>query len=1267
MEIEITVFSQQFQAAQQRLENLLLKVSQQSDSSALLVEAMEELSQTFEELHVMEEMYMQQEELEAANKTVATERQQYLELFELAPDGYLVTDVKGIIQQANRMVATLLNQDQNALIGKPLAAILARTDVQPFYSLLTQLQQGEQLRGVELRLQPRNQPAIYTALTVASIRDYQDQIVGFRWLIRDLTEHHRIDVALQESEARYRAIVEDQTELICRSLADGRLLFVNQAYCQYFDRPAEALVGDNFLSWVVEEDQEAVMRHLASLSRDNPVGAIECRMRLPTEEVRWLQWTHRALFDRQEHFFMFQSTGRDITESKQIAAELRRQNQQRQLLADLTLKIRQSLEIEEILRVATNGVHALLQADRVLIVQLQADGAGAVAEETVLTNWPALRGRVITNPGFQADCANLQRQTPISAIADLDQSNFPPERLEQLRQFGVIARLVVPIFIQDHLWGLLIVHQCDRPRQWEETEKQLLKQLADQIGIALSQAQFFNYLEETVKDRTAALVATNTQLQQEIRDRQETQQILQAIFDSALDAIVITNDEGQYVSANPAAHELFGLSRADLIGRSVADFSEPTLEGGPTWRGLLEQEQGIGELRILRPDGQIRDTEYTTVANFLPHRHLSILRDITQRKQSEAELQRQCQRSQLLAEVTQKIRQSLKLTSILQTAVSEAQRLLQTDRVLIFRLWPDEVGGTVVQEAVTPGWTVILGQDIEDLNFQADCVERYRQGWVGTISNVEHADIPPCYAEMLQQFEVKANLVAPIFRQETLWGFLIAHQCCTPRQWDNFEIELAKQLSDQIGIALSHAQLLENQEMLAAERTVELVASNNRLQRELIERQRTEKALRSSREQLRLTTDALPVLISYVDDQQHYRFNNKAYEAWFGKPIKEIYGRPIREILGEELYQRIQPYIETVLSGQHVTYEIEVPHHQNGDARWLNADYIPHLGEQGEVKGFFALISDISDRKAMERMKDEFISVVSHELRTPLTSIHASLKLLATELLDSHSKEGRQMLKIADESTDRLVRLVNDILDLQRIESGSVKLKPQACDAADLITRATEDMQGMAQHHDITLLSNAISIPLQAEPDYIVQTLTNLLSNAIKFSSPGGTVWLTAEVRRQEAEGRSQKAERRRQEAGEAGGAGNLETQHVASWGDGEDGRKTEFRIQNSEFRIQEHGEENPIHNPQSTIHNPYALFTVRDQGEGIPPEKLESIFERFHQVDASDSRKRGGTGLGLAICQKIVEQHGGDIWAESHLGEGSAFYFTLPVDSSQP
>ena len=502
-------------------------------------------------------------------------------------------------------------------------------------------------------------------------------------------------------------------------------------------------------------------------------------------------------------------------------------------------------------------------------------------------------------------------------------------------------------------------------------------------------------------------------------------------------------------------------------------------------------------------------------ADFDPHEReiielmaRSIGRYIAEHRAKE-ELQRQYQRAQLLAEVTLKIRQSLQLEEILSTAVTEVQKLLQADRILIVQLHGN-FAGTVVEEAAFPGGPALLGRAIAEPLLPTDYIEKYCQGRITASADLQQAITHPEDRELLQQFAVKASLIVPIFVQEKLWGLLVNHQCQNPRQWNDFEIELSKQLADQIGIALSQAQLLEHLEELVAERTVELTTANRQLQQEIKDRQRAEKALRRREEQLRLITDALPALIAYVDFQQRYRFNNQAYEDWFGHSPAEIYGRHIQEVLGETAYQQMRKYVETALSGQKVSFEMELPY-KDSNTRWLSAVYIPHLEEQGEVKGYIALSGDITERKAIERMKDEFISVVSHELRTPLTSIHGSLKLLATGRLGNLSADGQQMLKIADVNTERLVRLVNDILELQRIGSGKVKMDRRLCDAADLMVKAKEAMEGMAQQQGITLSLTPAAIPLWADPDYIIQILTNLLSNAIKFSSPGNTVWIAVE------------------------------------------------------------------------------------------------------------------------------------------------------------
>ncbi|MBE8985864.1 GAF domain-containing protein [Nostoc sp. LEGE 12450] len=199
--------------------------------------------------------------------------------------------------------------------------------------------------------------------------------------------------------------------------------------------------------------------------------------------------------------------------------------------------------------------------------------------------------------------------------------------------------------------------------------------------------------------------------------------------------------------------------------------------------------------------------------------------DITDRKRADEELKRQNLRSQLFAEITLKIRESLQIDEILQTTVTEVQKLLNADRVLIFQLESDG-SGTVVQEAVLPGWPVILGKNIFDPCFKEEYIERYRQGRVSAMEDIQAAHIQPCHREFLEQFAVRANLVVPILVRDGIWGLLLAHQCSAPRRWNNFETELLKQLGNQIGIALSQAELLEKE----TQQSQELVRSNAELE-----------------------------------------------------------------------------------------------------------------------------------------------------------------------------------------------------------------------------------------------------------------------------------------------------------------------------------------------------------------------------------------------------------------------------------------------------
>jgi PAS domain S-box-containing protein len=169
---------------------------------------------------------------------------------------------------------------------------------------------------------------------------------------------------------------------------------------------------------------------------------------------------------------------------------------------------------------------------------------------------------------------------------------------------------------------------------------------------------------------------------------------------------------------------------------------------------------------------------------------------------------------------------------------------------------------------------------------------------------------------------------------------------------------------------------------------------------------------------------------------------------------------------------------------------------------------VMQIGERKLLVGFFR---DITERKKIERMKDQFVSMVSHELRTPLTSIRASLGLVTSGFGGVLSEKGRRMVEIAVTNTDRLVRLINNILDSERLASGETSMERKQCSTAQLVTQAADVMKPMAEKAGISFSVECQDAELWADPDRIVQVLTNLISNGIKFSPKGGRIWVTAE------------------------------------------------------------------------------------------------------------------------------------------------------------
>lgn len=274
-------------------------------------------------------------------------------------------------------------------------------------------------------------------------------------------------------------------------------------------------------------------------------------------------------------------------------------------------------------------------------------------------------------------------------------------------------------------------------------------------------------------------------------------------------------------------------------------------------------------------------------------------------------------------------------------------------------------------------------------------------------------------------------------------------------------------------------------------------------------------AMHSARENeamLRQITDTVPALIAYRDRDQRFCFHNKAYEELFNLTFDQIHGNTFAQLAGSQANEKVKDKLDEVLRGYPVRYE-QAFVNRRGDLRTYDMQYTPRYGEgleQDQVVGFYSLGADITELKRVSRLKTEFISTVSHELRTPLTSIRGSLGLLLGGVAGGLPDAVTTLLDIANNNCERLIRLINDILDSEKIESGQMRLELKVVNIKQLIAQVMAANKSFADQHGVKFVLDAAEALLEAsvDSDRLTQVVTNLLSNAVKFSPVGGTVTL---------------------------------------------------------------------------------------------------------------------------------------------------------------
>ena len=952
---------------------------------------------------------------------------------------------------------------------------------------------------------------------------------------------------------------------------------------------------------------------------------------------------------------------------QQRADELARETQREKAIAQVIEKIRRTLDIETIFQTAATEVRLLLECDRVGIFKFDPDSdynEGEFIWEDVLSEFDSAIATKVRDRCFGERSAVNYCQGHVFAVDDIYDAQLSHCHIAILSRFQIRANLVVPLLKGDRLWGLLCIHQCSGPRQWQDREIEFIRKISLQLGVALQQADL---LERTRKRSTQlqnALAQVRAQKEQLARAAEQERALalvidkirqsldLETIFQTTAREVrqLLDADRvgmfrfdsdlgcqgGEFVSEDVvspftsalaakindhcfgekharyyqqgriwAANDIYQLELADchiaILSRFQvrANLVVPLLKGERLW-GLLCIHQCAAPRNW-------QDWEIEFVGKIAVHLGVALqqaeLLEGARKRSVELQIalaqiqvyaQQQtvaAEQERTLARTIESIRQTLDMDAIFAAATREVRQILKCDRVVVYQFFADW-GGEFVFESMTEGWRSLVQPNGNtawlDTYLQETRGGRYANHETFAVDDIYQADLSECHVEILEQFQIKAFCVVPVFVGEKLWGLLGAYQNCAPRQWESREISLLAQIGNQLGVGLNQAQLLEQTKQQSGE-------------------------LKATLADLNAIVDNLADGLLVTDTRGRITRFNPALKAMFNLEDADLKGTQLNAHFPPELVALVE---QTEPNGQAVvTAEVELANNRAGQALATSAVKEAEADETEQRLGSVILIRDVTVERDVDRMKTEFLATVSHELRTPLTSVLGFASIIKEKLEEvifpSVPAEDRKLQKalkkvganinIIVSEAERLTTLINDVLDIAKMEAGRVEWNLEPTDPTEILERAIAATSSLFEQNSLTLIKQfSPGLPqVVVDRDRLIQVVINLISNAVKFTERGSVTCRAA-------------------------------------------------------IGTSDPGLENEL------------VISIIDTGIGIAPEDQGQVFERFKQVGDILTDKPKGTGLGLPICKQIVEHHGGRIWVESELGKGSSFCFTIAICSSQ-
>lgn len=589
------------------------------------------------------------------------------------------------------------------------------------------------------------------------------------------------------------------------------------------------------------------------------------------------QWHHyevEFLAQAASHLGVAMQQAEILEQTKQRTAELQDAIARQRSLAEVVGNIRSSLDPKFILDTACQELCKLLKLERAAVYRFNEDWSGVFVSQfgMVEAQWDRInkfgKNLVWEDTHLQETKGGRYRNNESFAVTDIYQVGHSRCHIDILEQFKIRAYALAPIFIGPKLWGIIAAYQHSGPRQWANYEVEFLAQVGAQLGVALQQS------ENLVQSKQQA-----SALQDAIARQRALTEVVGKIR-SSLDIDLILKTTCQEV-CKLLRVERVGVYRfnEDWSGEFVSHFGMVEAQWdsiNPFGKNLVWEDTHLQETK----GGRYRNNEHFAVNDIyqVGHSrcHLDILEQfkirayaltpifvgrnlwgllagyqhsaprqwenveveflgqvasqlgvalqssqmVTQIQTRANEMQQSAEQRRILFDLVVKIRESLDLETILNTTVQEVRRSLQADRVGIFSFDPDAgfCSGEFIAEDVLPKFDSALAVKVQDYCFGDQYAPQYRQGQVQVISDVNSVGSKVPHLDVIERFQVKAQILVPLMEGDDLWGLLCIHQCTHPRHWEETELEFVTQVAAQISVALRQANLFQQSSLLGQTR-----------------------------------------------------------------------------------------------------------------------------------------------------------------------------------------------------------------------------------------------------------------------------------------------------------------------------------------------------------------------------------------------------------------------------------------------------------------